>query len=171
MGNDEQLRALLQTVRTATEGKRIENDDLYTDEIENDIDALIDMVNLWASEFELEADWQFLRENDAKIGTIQDKNNIVEIEVPRIRKLVSSQYRQIKLYQDDALISVWDFVEPNLINQAFKDEVGQRATIVNNKVVFSREFKDYEIGADVRADIIKHCPTLSREDTCLLELI
>lgn len=171
MTNEQKLKNLLQQVLLASTGNRLDEDDLNGEEGTQRITDLLDWANLWFSEFELEADWQYLRENQAELATAVKDKDIVEITAPLFRKLVASEYRTINIWQDDAIVSSWVFSEPNLIGESFSDEIGNRVSIVGNKLVFSRPLLDYEDGGTIRADIIKHIPELSRTDTSAIDLI
>lgn len=172
MNNDEVLKKLAQEVNLLVSGSMLDTEDLTGEEGDKQINEIITWTNLFFSEFELETDWQFLRRNQAEIGQVNGVSNIQNITHPYFRKLVATPYRRVFLRFDDTIIGEFEFVEPNLINETFSEEQGRgRVSIVNNKLVFSRPFTEYEKNAKITADIMLHLVPVSRSDTSSLDLI
>ena len=145
--------------------------DVDGEEADEFIDQTIDWVNQFIPELELEADWNYLRENSAELGTITAAG-ITSFPIPDgVRKLVISPYRDVTISQDGSVVARFKLVNANQISDPNDPDTSDRATVVGRSVVFSRAFTEQEIGGVVAADVINAMPELARDDTELLELI
>lgn len=170
MTEEEKIKAFAQKVILTQTGKHMDIDDINGEEGEVYILALIDWVNLFTGELELETDWQYLRDNESNIGTIASYDNIISLP-DGVRKLVVNGHRPLTIRQGDAIISTWDVVSPNVITQQPEDPYRGRVATINNKVVFSRRLDDTELGGTVHADIIRFMPQLAANDASVISLI
>lgn len=170
MTEEEKIKAFAQKVILTQTGKRMDVDDIEGEEGEAYLEALVDWVNLFTGELELEADWQYLRENEATIGLISSYDNMIELPAG-VRKLIVNENRNLLIKQGDAIVSVWDIVSPNIITQRQEDPYRGRVATINNKVVFSRPLTDDELGGTVHADVIHTMPQLALNDATIIETI
>jgi hypothetical protein len=135
------------------------------------LDKTIDWTNQLAEELELEADWNYLRQNDYALGTVSAAAQQTVALPDTVRKLVVSPYRDLILTYDGAIISRFKTVNPNQITDPRNPEVVDRVTVVNRSLVFSRPFTDVEVGATMLADVINFMPELLIDDTELLDVV
>ena len=152
--------------------------DVYLTRFNRFLDSLTDTEGLaeiaktirWANMFfdELERetdsngqplDWNFLRAPDVELATIATAGQVVALPAA-YRKLVVNPERPLILKQGDSIVSRFETVNPNQITRRTSDATVDRVTVVGSSLVFSRQFKDYEIGAKVVADAIRHITRL-----------
>lgn len=162
----EQLQQFTQQLYLSINNRRLDSV-TDTDGLEAIAQAVI-WCNLFLDELELELDpdgtptnWNFLRENDAEIGTVADATSTFDLPTGALR-LVADEDRPLVIMQDGAIVSVWDVVDPNQITKrnSYAAPREQRVTYVNRKVVFSRELNETEIGGLVVADVEHSFPRL-----------
>lgn len=104
-------------------------------------------------------DWDFLRENDEEIGTISSTSQIFELP-DEVYRLVVDAERPLILMFDGSIIARFEVVDANQLSRRVTGVIPDRVTVVNNNLVFSRLFSDYEIGSTVVADTIHDIPEL-----------
>lgn len=115
--------------------------------------------------------WSFARTNDNTFGTINSASQIFSLP-DDVRRLVVDEDRPLVLMFDGTIISKFDVVEANQITRRRIDpSIDDRVAVVRNSLVFSRNFKDYEIGATVMADTIEKFPELTLTNTDLLDMV
>lgn len=117
--------------------------------------------------------WEWTRTNDRSLGTIATPGQIFTLPVG-VRRIVVDEDRPLVLMYDGAIISKFDTVEANQITRRRLDpSTDDRVASVKRSLVFSRQFKDYEIGAEVVTDTIdKLTPmTSSPVNVSLLDII
>lgn len=131
-----------------------------------DTDGLEEVVktirwtNTFLQEFEKEADWQFVRDDDKEIATIASAIQVIS-RPSDVRKLVVDEDRPVIITSaDGTIISRFEVVEPNQITRRANWPTPERVTVVGNKIVFSRSFTTNEIGAKIYADTISRIPPL-----------
>lgn len=123
------------------------------------IDLYRDWANDFISELELEADWNWWRVQDYDFGLA---SNDVPLVIPTdFRKLVVNLDRPIYLQQDSTTIATFIVVDPNNVNNPSNTEKEDRVTFINGKFVFSRPFKDEELGASVKGDYMQNAPQIT----------
>lgn len=168
MTNDEYILEVAQKIYLARKNQK---NDVTGADLESFIDDTIDWINQFLPELELEADWNFSRVNDNNIGTITSANTI-SYELPDdIRTLVYNYDRDLTIRQDGTIISTFKLVNPNQISNPNDYEVKDRATVIGNKLIFSRPLRDTEVGGSIVADSILKLPPLSRDDTSVLDIV
>lgn len=169
MAARDDILALGQKIYLASNG-RFNDLDAGSEEEDEFVDKTINIVNQFFEELELEADWNWLRENDASLGTISTSTTSFTLD-EAVRKLVASPYRTVNIVQDGTPISHFVLVSPNQIADPLNPDTQDRCTVVNRTLLFSRDFTDEEIGATVTADIINYIPALSLTDVDALDLV
>lgn len=98
--------------------------------------------------------WEWTRTNDRNLGTIATAGQIFTIPAA-VRRIVVDEDRPLVLMYDGSIISKFDTVEANQITRRRDNpSTNDRVASVKRSLVFSRQFKDYEIGADVVVDTI-----------------
>lgn len=118
-----------------------------------------DWANDFISELELETDWNWWRIQDNNFGTA---SNTVALTIPTdFRKLVVNIDRPIYLQQDGTTVSTFLVVDPNNVNNPADIEKEDRVTFINGKFVFSRPFRDEELGATVYGDYMQNAPQIT----------
>jgi len=85
---------------------------------------------------------------------------------------VVDEDRPLVLMYDGSIISKFDVVEPNQITRRRLDPSNEeRVATVKRTLVFSRQFKDYEIGATVVCDTIEELTPLSVANVSVLDQV
>lgn len=169
MTNEERIEELAQSIYLAKNNRYNDVDD--GDEKTEFLNQTMDWVNQFTPELELEADWNYLRENGALLGTVASAG-VVTYDLPTtVRKLVVSPYRDLTITQDGAVVATFKLVNANQIADPTNPDVADRATVIGRKVIFSRPLKDTEVGGEVHADVINKMPKLTMDDVSLLDLV
>lgn len=177
MDHEARLKAFAQSVILRMTGKHMDADDLNGEEGAAYLLELVDWVNQFLDEIELEADWNYVRELDAELGTVSAPTSSLSLP-PGVRKLAVAEHRPLRIYQDGTPVSVWDVVRPNMIS-ATRDTypLRERVTYVSKNVVFSRPLNEGELGGTVMADVINKIPRIvytdggADNDTSVLDLV
>lgn len=148
-----------------------ENDDTGTD-LTTFQNNFIRGFNLWLDEYETEAYWNRVRENDYVLGTISDTTTY-SFDLPEeYRTPVFSPDKYLKFVNDGIVIAKFKLVDPN--QRVVDDDIyhPDRATFVDeSKIVLSRAPKDTEVGCTMVLDVVKYFPKLTRTDDTALGLI
>lgn len=166
---EEQKLALLQEfaqqVNLAIYNRRL--DDITGVDGVEAIEKTVIWVNLLLDELEQETqpdgmpmNWLYLRENDKEIGTIATIADTFDLPDGALRPIANPD-RPLYITQDGSAVSLWDMVDPNQItvrNDYYTRP--QRATYVNQKIVFSRTLNSTELGGTVYTDIVNSFPRL-----------
>jgi hypothetical protein len=170
------VTTLAQAIYLQTHG--IENDVTGTD-LASFLAETVTWTNFWASEFELAADWKFLRTNNNQLGVITVNNSQYTL-APTIRKPIYHPQRMLTIQQDGVVVSKWTLVDPDQIqsdprftlNSTPADYIGPDYAMVDQGVLtLSRLPKDYEVGGIIVADTIAWIPQLTLTDSTLLTTI
>lgn len=164
----EELTALAQSIYLVMYNRY---NDVEGDELTDFIDKIVDWVNQYTPELELEADWNYLRTNSNLIGTVASENNTTFNLPSTVRKVVVSPYRDLTISFGGAVVSTFTIVNPNQIADPTDPHTEDRATVINRTLILSRPLKDYEVGGEVRCDTIAFMPQLTTADTSLLSLV
>lgn len=155
----------------------IENDVTGTD-LTDFLATTIMWTNFFASDFELAADWKFLRTNNNTLGTVT-ANKQYSLS-SSIRKPIYHPQRLLTIQQDGVVVSKWTIVDPdqiqadprytiNLNNSGYN---GPDYVMFDNGVLtLSRPPKDFEIGGTLVADTIAWIPQLTMKDSTLLQTV
>lgn len=175
MTPEDRIEEFVQQVYLTIYGRRI--DDITDADGVEEIAKIKIWLNLFLDELEMEREpdgtptnWNFLRENDAAIGTVSSATSTFELPDDALR-LVADEERPLVIMQDGSIVSAWDVVDPSQITRrgAYLTRE-QRVTYVNQSIVFSRSLNDTEIGGEVMADIQLPFPRLSDSDVTLFDL-
>lgn len=180
MNDRKTMEKLAQSVTLAMTGKQMDQADLESEDGVDFIVALVDWVNQWIDEVELEADWNAVIELNKEIGTVSGLTQTFPLPAG-VRKLAVNEHRPLHITQDDTPVSTWDVVRPAMISSSRNDgyPLRDRATFVGKNVVFSRDLNDNELSGTVVADVVNRIPRLqytigvegAPNDLSVLELI
>lgn len=155
--------------------------DLTTSGGQKEITKTLSFARMFLNEIESEknpdgspVNWLWTRTNDNVFGTIATPSQIFTLPTT-VRRLVVDEDRPLVLMYDGSIISKFEVVEANQITRRRLDpSTEDRVAVVKRSLVFSRPFKDFEVGAEVMADTIdKLVPitTGSPPDVSLLDII
>lgn len=167
---------LAQAIYLQTHG--IENDVTGTD-LTTFLTETITWTNFFASDFELAADWKFLRTNNNQIGVVTANNTQYQL-ASTIRKPIYHPQRLLTIQQDGVVVSQWTLVDPDQIQSdprfaVFNNTSGyigpDYAMVDQGVLTLSRLPKDYEVGGTIVADTIAWIPQLSMTDSTLLTTV
>lgn len=164
----EELTALAQSIYLVMYNRY---NDVEGTELTDFIAKVIDWVNQFTQELELEADWNYLRTNDNPIATIFDTVTQSYDLPDDVRSVVFSPYRDVTIAFDGAVVSTFTLVSPSNIADPTNPETQDRATVINRKLVLSRPLTASEVGGELRCDTISFMPQLTDADTELLSLV
>lgn len=164
----EEITALAQSIYLA---KNNRYNDVEGAELTAFLNETVDWINQFTPELELEAEWNYLRTNSNLIDTITDVSVQVYPLPGGTRTVVTSPYRDVVITSGDSTISTFTMVNPNQISDPTDPNTGDRATVINDKLVLSRPLKETELGGELRADTIAYMPQLTMSDTSLLSLV
>lgn len=154
-------------------------DDITEEDGQTYITQVVDFLNQFLDELELEADWNYARANDFTIGTASSATATYPLPTG-VRKLVASEWRPLVIMQGGIVVSTWDVVSPNMITRSPNPEYNKRVTFVGGKVIFSRALNSTEIGGTIVADVILTiprvvfditAPTATGTTTAVLDLV
>lgn len=166
---------LAQMIYMQTHG--IENDVTGSD-LTQFLNDTISWTNFFASDFELAADWKFLRTNNNQLGTVSATQQY-SLD-PTIRKPIYHPQRMMTIQQDGVVVSKWTIVDPDqiqadprytLVNSATGYPGPDYCMFDNGVLTLSRPPKDYEIGGTIVADTIAWIPQLTLNDSTLLQTV
>lgn len=162
------IRDLAQDVYFSINGT--ENDDTGED-LEAFENNFIRSFNLWLREYETEAYWNAVRENDYELATIADTTTF-SFELPaEYRTPVFNQDKYLKFVSDGIVIAKFKLVDPNQRQNDGDIERPDRATFVGRNIVLSRAPTAAEVGAKIVLDVVRFFPKLTRTDATVLSLI
>ena len=163
------IRELAQKTFYTINGSR--NDDTGED-LETFEDDFIMAFNLWLDEYETEAYWNRVRENDYELATIANTTTY-SFDLPaEYRTPIFDQNKYLKFVVDGTVIAKFKLVDPD--QRVVDDDITRpdRATFVDdNKIVLSRAPRDEEVGATIVLDVVKRFPPLTRSDATALDYI
>ena len=166
MTDEQRLQAFVQSVYLMRYNRYI--DDITDEDGQIELNKTLDWCNQFIQDFELEADWQWLREKDTTLGTVSSTS--LTIPLPSgVRKLAVAENRPVTILQDGSIVSTWHVVDADHITE----DTGyyeNRVTTVGDSMVFSRALTDVELGGTVQGDVIINIPELATNDIQLLDL-
>ena len=138
--------------------------DLTTTGGQTEIEKTLSFCRMFLQEIQSEKNpdgttinWHWQRTNDRDLGTIATPGQIFTLpDSPvKVRRLVVDEDRPLVLMYDGSIISKFDTVEANQITRRRDNpSTDDRVATVKRSLVFSRQFKDFEIGASVVCDTI-----------------
>lgn len=152
--------------------------DLTTTGGQTEVEKTLSFCRMFLKEIESEKNpdgspinWSWARTNDQDLGTIASASQVFTLPTD-VRRLVVDEDRPLVLMYDGTIITKFDVVEPNQITRRRLDPaITERVATVRRSLVFSRQFKDYEIGATVMADVIEKLTPLSVDDVSVLDQV
>lgn len=116
-------------------------------------------------------DWNFVRTNDATIGTVANGTTITYALPAGIRRLVYNPHRDVTIRHDSTIVSSFKLVGPNQGYDPEDSDLRDRATVLKGQLIFSRPLNSTEVGGAIVADTIAPIPKLSHTDVSLLDLL
>lgn len=147
-----------------------ENDDT-DDDLTTFENNFIRGFNLWLDEYETEAYWNTVREDDFVLGTVNDTTTY-SFELPDdYRTPVFDMDKYLKFEIDGIVVAKFKLVDPN--QRVIDDELQRpdRATFVGRNIVLSRAPKTEEVGASMILDVVQYFPKLTRTDDTAIDLV
>lgn len=142
-----------------------------------DTDGLVEVnktyrwCNMFLDELEREADvdgrpmqWNFARRNDVDLGTILTYTTPIITLPAASRKLVIDENRPVTITQAGVIVSHFDVVDAGQITKRTDMSTTDKVTVPKTTLIFSRNFKDYELGGHVIGDVIDKFPRLDTAD-------
>lgn len=164
MTDEERLNQFVQDVYLTRYNRLI--DDITDEDGQIEVAKTLRWANMFLDEIESEKnpdgspiDWLWTRTNDNTFGTIATVSDIFDLPAG-VRRIVINPERPLVLMFGGSIISRFETVDANQITRRTVYPITDRVAVVKNKLVFSRPFKDYEIGAEVMADTIETLPRL-----------
>lgn len=155
---------------------KAENDDTG-DDLTTFQDEFIRAFNIWVREYEQEAYWNVVRENDYELDTIADTTTYSFTLPSTYRSPIFDQNKYLKFKSDGITIARFKLVDPN--QRVVDDDTyhPDRATFIpagksgGGTIVLSRPPTDAEVGAKMVLDVVKRFPKLTRDDDTVLDYI
>lgn len=162
------IRSLAQKTYYTINGAQNDDEDDDLVEFENNF---ILGFNLWKDEYETEAYWNSVRNNDYVLATISNTTTFSFELSDEFRTPVIDMDKYLKFESDGIVIAKFKLVDPN--QRIIDDELERpnRATFVGRNIVLSRAPTAEEIGANIVLDVVSYIPDLTRTDDTALELI
>ena len=126
--------------------------------------------NLWAKEFETEADWNKARVNDYVLATVANVTTFSFTLPDDFRTPVFDINKELKFINDGVVIARFVLVNPNQRQVDDENINPNRATFIpvgdsGGTVVISRVPTTAEIGSTIVLDVVRNFPKLTRTDT------
>lgn len=175
MTNDERITQLAQDIYLARHNQA---NDVTGQDLVDFQNQTITWVNQYIPELEKAkdatnktVDWNFVRTNDALLGTVTVGTTISYPLPAGVRKLVINPHRDLTIRQDGSIVSSFKLVNPNQISDPTSHDIRSRATVLKRQVIFSRYLTDVEVNGSIIADTISFIPQLSHADVTLLDLL
>lgn len=128
-----------------------------------------DWANDFISELELETDWSWWRIQDHDFGAASNDTPLVLPE--DFRKLVVNIDRPVYLQHDGITVASFLVVDPNNVNNPAETQKEDRVTVIDGKFIFSRAFRQEEIGAKVIGDYMQYAPEITDADVAVIDVI
>lgn len=168
MTDEEKINQFVQDVYLTRYNRFL--DDITDEDGVAEVAKTIRWTNMFLDELERETDsdgrpinWSFVRENDVELGTVNSGMQTFDLDDDVLR-LVVDEERPLTISFDGAVVSTWEVVGPNQITKRSTGDLGDRVTVVNRKLIFSRPAKDTEVGGTMIADVINNIPRLQDDD-------
>lgn len=175
MNNTDRITALAQDIYLARHNQK---NGAVDAKLTDFIDQTISWVNQLIPEIQKAkdpsgraVDWNFVRTNDATIGTVTTGTTISYPLPTGIRRLVVNSHRDVTIRQDGTVVSSFKLVNPNQVLDPNDYDVRSRATVIKRNIIFSRPLTDVEVGGSIVADTIASIPQLSYADVSLLDIL
>lgn len=141
-------------------------DDISGEDGQVYIAQVVDWCNMFVDELENTVgpdgqlvDWWFARSNDYSLGTVASGNSI---SLPSaVDHLITDEGRYVQILQDGTAVSSFAVVHPKDIKNKPGVYQEDKCAVVGTDIVFSRAFRDTEIGGTVTGDVITKLPRLT----------
>lgn len=160
MTDEQKMQAFAQKVIVTMTGKRMDIEDLESEDGDRFIEELVDATNMAVDELEVETDWNFVTDIDKLIGSVSTAADTFPLPAGA-RKLSVREHRPLHITQDGTPVSTWDVVRPRDISTTRTGyPLRDRVTYVGKKIIFSRPLNDNELGGEVVADVVNYIPRL-----------
>lgn len=147
-----------------------ENDDTG-DDLTTFQNEFIRGFNLWLDEFETEAYWNSVRENDYELATITDTTTYSWELDDDYRTPVIDVNQELKFISDGIVIATFKIVDPNQRQEDDDLLRPDRAAFVGRNIVLSRVPTAEEVGATIVLDVVKFFPKISTTDVEAIDLL
>lgn len=154
----------------------------YIDEIEGAdgqvyVSQVIDWTNLFLDELESTTDsedklvdWWFARQNAFDLGTVVASANSILVP-PAVDRLTADERRYVQIAVGGTVVSNWAVVHPKDIDSRASFGAQDMCAQVGTSLVFSRSFRDTEVGGAITGDVLLRLPRLSATNVKVLTLI
>lgn len=138
-----------------------------------EIAKTIRWTNMFLDELELETDndgrpinWNFVRRNNVDFGSIGVANEAFTLTDAGedTRRLVIDENRPLYITQDGSAVSAFDVVDADQITSRRDRTTYDSVTVLDRALIFSRLFKDTEIGGHLVGDVIDSIPRMVYSD-------
>lgn len=176
MTNEERVNQFVQDVYLVRFNRQIT--DITTTGGQAEVAKTLSFARMFLKEIESERNpdgtpinWNWARTNDNDLGTITSTSQALTL-ADEVRRLVVDEDRPLVLMYDSSIIAKFGVVEPNQITRrVMNPSIEERVATVKRSLVFSRAFKDEEVGATVVCDTIEHLVPLSLTDVTVLDMV
>ena len=176
MTNEERIHQFVQDVYLVRFNRRIET--ITDEEGQEEIAKTLSFCRMFLEEIESEKNpdgspinWSWVRDNDNVFGVVNSASQVFTLPAG-VRRLVADEDRPLVLMYDGTIISKFEVVEPNQITRRRIDPItDDRVATVRRSLVFSRPFKEYEIGAEVMSDTIQKLVPPTVADVTTLDIV
>jgi len=145
-------------------------DDLASTDGATEVRKTYRWTNMFLDELERETDndgramqWNFARNHNVDLGLISTANQVFTLPAAAY-KLVIDANRPLTITQAGTQVNSFQVVDAGQITKRTDIATEDRVTVPKRTLVFSRPFKDYEIGGHVVADTIDKFPRLDAAD-------
>lgn len=162
------ILALAQSIALARAGRYRDVED---DELDEFLAQTVDWTNQFIQELEMEADWNYVRENNYGIDISLVEGSSTFFLPIEVQRLVISPDRDLSILQDGSVISTFRLVSPNQISNPSDHYSGDRATLIGRNLVLSRPITESEVGGTLRADVVLYIPRLAMDNVEMLDLV
>ena len=130
--------------------------------------------NLWKDEYETEAYWNKLRENNYELATITNTTTY-SFELPEdYRTPVFNQNKYVKIISTDGTrLASFKLVDPSQGNNDDPEaaDTANRAMFVGGNIVLSRAPNTTEVGSKLVLDVVQFHPRLTTTDDSAIALL
>jgi hypothetical protein len=133
------------------------------------LETTIIQVNLYLTELDKEAYWNWVRTNDFVLAEATSATSY-PLD-PIYRTIVKDENRPLYIVKDGQVVSVWDVVNPSQLKNAGQDDNPNRVALIARNVKFSRALTEQEIGGDIVVDVVEYLPKISMDNIDVLSLV
>lgn len=163
MAQLDDFKAFTQSVYLVIKGRYF--DDIDSDDGTTLILQTADWLNQYLDELELEldsngepVDWKWNRTNGVTLGTAKEDASSVTFDTKTFMNLITEENRYVQVVQDGTVVSNFAVVSPDEISNQTDRVTEDMCTLVNDQLIFSRTFHDYEDGGTIIGDVTEPTP-------------